>query len=66
MARRQIKSGSNACLDQLRVELIPSTSIENADQLRIQEIRHLVTRMVLFGRKRGRPSKKNEDLENAA
>ena len=66
MARKKILSDSLAPLNQMRVELISVESFCDQGQLRIQEIRHLVTRFVMLGKKRGRPSKKNQEFEDAA
>ena len=66
MARRISKSGKMAAPENLRVELIPISHSINLDILRNKEIQNMVAQIVLLGQKRGRPSKKEEEMKNAA
>ncbi len=53
-------------LDDMKLELIAVTDKSSTAVRRTLEIKELLVKMILLGRKRGRPSLKNEDVEYAA
>jgi len=64
MSRRRSKSGKQAVLDNLRVQLIPVRKDSLDVVSHRQVVQHLISSMVLALHKRGRP-KKNEEGELA-
>lgn len=66
MAKR-LSSRAIKCMDQLPpIQLIPISSVEGTDILRVKEIEDIVAQIVLIGQKRGRPSRKEEETKDAA
>lgn len=49
-----------------RIQLIPVIQTTSNDPLRTKEIADLAARIVLIGKKRGRPSKREEEMQDAA
>lgn len=60
MARRRSKSGKQAALDELRVQLIPVRKDSFDAVSHRQVVQHLISSMVLALHKRGRPKKTEE------
>lgn len=50
----------------LRIIIEPTTDESALCPLRIKEIKDLVAEMIILGMKRGRPSKKEEELKDVA
>lgn len=50
----------------LPVNLIPTPEPSDEFQKRREEVQDMIVRILLTGKKRGRPSKKEEYIENAA
>jgi hypothetical protein len=62
---RRVKA--NRALGELpRTELIPVIEMMDSNPIRYKEIHDLVAQIVLLGQKRGRPSKQEEEDQNAA
>ena len=53
-------------IGQTCVQLVSVKINKDEDYLRIQEIHHLVNKIILLGKKRGRPTKKDQEIEDAA
>ncbi len=49
-----------------RIQLIPVIQTTSIDPLRTKEIADLAARIVMIGKKRGRPSKHEEEVQDAA
>lgn len=52
--------------DEIKVELIPSLESDEAFSNRTHEVQQIIKRVILIARKRGRPSMKEEEYEQAA
>jgi hypothetical protein len=50
----------------LKIIIAPTDDESSACPLRIKEIQDLVAEIIILGIKRGRPSKKNEELKDVA
>ena len=52
--------------NELKTELIAVVDESTNSRKRTEEVKELVVKTILLGRKRGRPSSKEEEFENAA
>lgn len=55
-----------AIISDLEIEFIAVTDNSSSSQKRTEEVKELVIKMILLGRKKGRPALKEKECENAA
>jgi len=66
MVKKVVKPGNGKVYELPNIILKPAPNDSNSDPLRQSEITELLSKIILLGRKRGRPSKKEEDIKDAA
>ncbi len=66
MARAKNILAQPETTSELKIELIGVVDESTSSKKRTEEVRELIIKIVLLGRKKGRPSLKVEEFENAA
>jgi hypothetical protein len=52
--------------ERLKLDMIAVVDESNTSKIRTEEVRQLIAKMILLGRKKGRPSTKDREFEDAA
>ena len=66
MSKKMQRRSQTASCDGLRVELVGITSPDGRTELRMKEIKTLMTKLILSSSRRGRPKKHEEEESYAA